>query len=98
MRIVSGIVNADSSISGGTGDFDVSKESTGLYKITFRLTFNRVYGGSGTQIFLGAQQQGGDTRDNLVIVSLESSEMLVKTGASNGVANDRDFTFIVTGD
>ena len=96
MRITSGIVEGNGTIVDGTGDFDVRRESTGLYTITFRPSFNRIYGGAVSQIFY-SNGDGGDTRDNALFVFLRDGDTRVKIGNSNGGASDRDFTFVVTG-
>ena len=41
MRLISGIVKDDGKIDNGSGDFDVRKESTGVYTITLRPPFNK---------------------------------------------------------
>ncbi len=97
MRTISGIVNSNGSISAGTGDFNVRKESTGLYTITFRPALRRVHGGSVTQIFFSGGD-AGDTRDNAVIAFLRNGDMRLKTGNSSGDASDRSFTFVVFGE
>ena len=97
MRTIAGIVLANGNIERGTGDFEVRKEATGLYTITFRPRFSRVHGGATTQIFFSGGD-GGNTRDNAVFVFLRDGDMRIKTGNGNGDASDRDFTFIVTGD
>ena len=97
MRIISGIVSSDGSISTGSGDFDVRKESRGLYTVIFRPPLKKVYGGSVTQIFFSGGD-AGNTRDNAVIAFLKDGDMRLKTGNSDGGAIDRDFTFVVSGE
>lgn len=45
----------------------------------------------------GGPGQGGDTKDNAVIVYIARDKMRVKTGAAGASAADRYFSFIVIG-
>jgi hypothetical protein len=92
-RIIAGVVNADGTKKSGK-DFTSLKTSTGHYVVEFRPAFTYVDGGSATQIF----PKDGDTRDNLVIISLDANTAEIKTGGSGGNAADRSFTFIFAGD
>jgi hypothetical protein len=99
LRIVRGTVQANGTIAVGIG-FSVSSVSPigpGLYDITFDQPFSARPSASVTQVFPGNSEQGGDTRDNAVLVVIDATRIRVKTGNSVGDATDRDFTFVVIG-
>jgi hypothetical protein len=106
LRMLRGIVNKDGSKVGGGAGFTVAKvgSGVGLYDITFTSRFPSVPGASVTQMWNGNDDplggpagQGGDTRDNAVIVYLAADRMRVKTGGETGIEADRYFSFIVIG-
>ncbi|UHA73164.1 hypothetical protein [Paenibacillus sp. 481] len=95
VRVVAGSVSANGSVVSGKG-FRVSKVGTGLYDVFFTPPFGSPPGVSATQVFfLGGL--GGDTRDNAVLVFIQNDRFRVKTGASDGTAQDRDFSFVAAG-
>jgi hypothetical protein len=90
-RIIAGTINPDGTIKYGQ-EFSVNRVSLGHYLISFRPSFAQVSGGAATQIY-----PDGDTRDNAVIITLNATDCLLKTGNSSGQAEDRSFTFIFAG-
>jgi len=94
LRIIRGTVNPDGSTAVGAG-FTVSREDTGRYSITFP-PFPSPPSGSATQISFGSGN-GGVTTDNAVFIEIDIDKVRVKTGASDGKASDRAFTFVILG-
>ena len=87
------------------GGFTVLRVAKGTYLIDFK---EGVF--SSTPALIATQQfsfssnwndfssPGGDTTDNVVIVALDQTHAKVKTGGSNGDADDRNFSFVAIGD
>ena len=94
LRMVRGTVTARG-VKSGDG-YVVKIVGEGLYDVTFLTPFAASPSASVTQVFDGGGQ-GGDTRDNAIIVSLAADRMRVKTGAGDGRAQNRDFSFVVMG-
>jgi hypothetical protein len=96
-RTVWGFVSPEGNILSGTG-FLVDRSNTGLYSILFEHPFNVVPAVVATQVYPNdVSSQGGDTRDNAVIVGIATHRVRVKTGNGEGKADNRYFTFIATG-
>jgi hypothetical protein len=108
MASVWGTINAfgttSPTIHSGSGNFSIIRLGTGSYLIDFAdNTFSETPALSVTQQYSGSSSWndfssgGGDTRDNSVIVALDSSQAKIKTGNNEGAASDRNFSFIATG-
>lgn len=98
LRIIRGTVDASGTRIEGSG-FSVSKSGS-LWKITFDEAFNNE------PTVLAAQQypddnkvdgNGGNTRDNAIVVGVKTSECYIKTGDSGGDHSWRRFHFIAVG-
>jgi hypothetical protein len=98
LRILRGTIRGTGAVAGGIG-FMVTHEDTGLYVIGFNVPFTARPSASVTQVFpdLDDFGPGGNTLDNAVIVGINTQQMKVKIGASDGTVRDRDFTFVVIG-
>lgn len=97
-RILCGTISKEGKVLTGAG-IRVTARATGLYTITFLPAFKSRPSASVTQIYPSADDfgGGGDTRDNAVIVGLNTTTIKIKTGGSGGGAEDRAFSFIVVG-
>lgn len=99
MVIIYGTVSKTGKKLGGSGYSVSHTENTGIYFITFAQPFNKLPGASTTQIYPNdPNDDGGNTRDNAVIIYLSTEQLKLKTGSDTGEPSDRDFTFIVVGD
>jgi hypothetical protein len=100
LRILRGTVQSNGAVAAGTG-FSVIRVpfTSGLYEITFDQPFADRPSAAVTQVYpdLDDFGNGGDTRDNAVIVGINANHVRVKMGDANGNAAGRDFTFIVVG-
>ena len=96
-RTMWGVIGPDGKIISGTG-FKVDHSNTGTYTILFEEPFHVIPAISATQIFPNdVSSQGGDTRDNAVLVGIINDRFRVKTGGGDGRAADRHFTFVAMG-
>ncbi|WP_224245076.1 hypothetical protein [Hyalangium gracile] len=96
VRMIRGSVHGDGAINVGTG-FTVSKAGTGLYDVNFTHAFGGVPTIIATQQYTGSNNQGGDTRDNVVVVFNTKEKFRVKTGDGDGKPDNRYFHFIAIG-
>jgi hypothetical protein len=102
LQMIRGTVGADGSGLAGIGfkGFTVTKNSTGLYTITFSTAFSFVPTVVATQQypanndFVDVVQ---DTKDNAVIVGVDTTKCQVKCGNGDGKVADRRFHFIAIG-
>lgn len=98
-RIVWGCINKDGSAHSGSG-FDIDHLGDGLYLVTYGTPFQNPPAVVLTQNYKNWDDfgyNGGDTRDNCVLVAADRLKFKVKTGDSGGDGTDRNFTFISTG-
>jgi hypothetical protein len=96
-RTIWGVVASNAKIVSGSG-FKVDHSNTGLYTILFEEPFHVIPAISATQIFPDdVNSQGGDTRDNAVLVGVVNDRFRVKTGGSDGKGADRHFSFVAMG-
>ena len=95
-RSVWGFVRSTGKVETGTG-YRVTHDSNGTYTVLFDVPFNTGPAVVATQCYPGEKEQGGDTRDNAVIVSISSDRCRIVTGEDDGAKVDRDFTFIAIG-
>lgn len=90
-------------IEGGSKS-TVSRQGQGIYLVHFNAGFTKTPACAVTQQFSGNSKwddyssNGGDTRDNAVIITLDKDHVRVKTGDLGGGAQDRNFSFIAIGD
>lgn len=101
MEIIWGVVNADGSIasgSGGAGDYEfaVINEGPGIYQISFNGNFKGVPAITGSQVMFGSMTES--SLDNVVFPYLTEANATAITGASNGAAGNRSFSFIAIGE
>jgi hypothetical protein len=76
----------------------VNRAKEGLYDVTFDQPFSEIPAVAATQIYPDqTDNDGGDTRDNVVAVYVRKDACRLKTGDSGGNAKDRDFSFVVCG-
>jgi len=97
LRILRGSVHGGIN-ENGTG-YTTIWVATGICDITFNSSFPGRPSASVTQAFggLDAFDSGGDTRDNAVIVGINTTRLRVKVGDSAGAPSNRDFSFLVIG-
>lgn len=105
-KIIYGSVNSDGSIESGIG-FKVQKASKdGIYQITFDNAFTKRPTIVATQCFSNTpsnnwddiSSNGGDTRDNVVVIEANADSCRLKTGDSGGNGCWRNFGFIAIGE
>lgn len=100
-RFTFGNVNADGNIrDAGSGDFSINKEAAGTYTINFNNPFPHVPAIVVTQNYRDWKEfrySSGDTRDNAVVVAVDSAHARVITGDNAGSKVDRNFAFLVVG-
>jgi hypothetical protein len=98
-RIVSGIVDPSGTPFSGSG-FRVDVVNPGLYTVLFDTAFNIIPAVTASEIYpwpLKADSEGGNTKDNAVIVYLSSDRVRIKVGDKDGTALNRAFCFIAVG-
>lgn len=102
MTIIFGNVNKDGSIRNGSGDFEVTYVGTGQYLIDFAdgsfqnppaIVLTQNY-----RSWTDFSYDGGDSRDNAVLIASDHSHAKVLTGNGQGGHEDRNFTFVAVGD
>lgn len=97
LRMIRGTVSSTGGVSAGSG-FTISKSSTGRYDISFTTAFNGAPSVVVTQNYNGTKNfNGGDTRDNAVVIYVDPALAQIKTGNNDGTASDRAFHFIAVG-
>ncbi|HKR13616.1 MAG TPA: hypothetical protein VJT15_16245 [Pyrinomonadaceae bacterium] len=98
-KTIWGCVNgSDASVHSGIG-FHVDHDSTGLYTVTYKESFDTPPAVVLTQNYPNWNEfgsSGGNTKDNAVLVASDAFHFKVKTGNNDGDAKDRNFTFIAT--
>lgn len=102
-KFVCGNVNADGSIQSGSGFTVVPESGNGVYTVVFSAPFSQMptvvtdqqypSPGSWNQF----SSDGGDTRDNTVLIAVASDKFKFKTGNNGGAGTDRNFSFIAVG-
>jgi hypothetical protein len=100
-RWVWGCVNSNGTRHSGTG-FTSSQIMTAVYEIKYDKAFSSVPAVVVTQNYpawnvVSDNQDGGDPRDNAVLVASNATGCRIKTGDNNGKATPRNFTFIALG-
>ncbi len=99
LQMIRGTVESNGTALAGTGfkGFTVTRNSTGLYTITFDPAFLFVPTVVATQEYPSDFGSGGDTRDNAVVVGVDKTKCKIKCGDNSGAASDRRFHFIAIG-
>ncbi len=99
-RIVWGNVNANGTVYSGSGDFRVVREDTGSYVVLYNTVFSGVPSVVSTENYPGwgdINQDGGNTKDNTVLVASLSDRCKINTGNDDGDRKDRNFSFTAMG-
>ncbi|SRR6266568_425199 len=99
MTTIWGIVSADGTPAAGSG-YTVHKDAgAGLYDITFTTAFTTRPAVLVSQLFPNQpDSQGGDTRDNAVVVWTDKTYCRIVTGQYEGIHQNRDFSFLAVAD
>ncbi|MGH2507301.1 MAG: hypothetical protein ACRDHZ_07835 [Ktedonobacteraceae bacterium] len=101
-----GHIKDNGSIAFGSGNFSVTKVSTGVYDIAFKSAFTSLPSVIVTQVFPDVDSintvgnitsAGGSVLDNAVVVGIIKEQCRIKTGGGDGVAADRRFSFLAYG-
>lgn len=95
-RTVWGTVTSAGGIGSGTG-FKVTNDKNGTYSVLFDTPFSVGPSVVVTQVYSAENNDGGDTRDNAVIVYIENARFKVVTGQDDGSKVNRSFAFIAVG-
>lgn len=98
-RIMWGAINANGTIQAGSG-FDCKKVGTGEYLVDWDTPFSSMPAVLLTQNYRNwdaFDYDGGDTRDNAVLIAADGNAFKLETGGSDGKRSDRNFTFIAIG-
>jgi hypothetical protein len=98
-RILRGSVAKDAQIKAGAG-FSVVNDVRGIFEIVFSSKFSGRPTVVATQNYPGnddIHSNGGDPRDNVVIIAVLEDRFKLKTGGSGGETENRAFEFIAIG-
>lgn len=95
----------DPKFNSTSGNSRITRLSTGVYLIDFADgTFKNTPALVVTQQFsdnakwTDFSSNGGNTKDNAVIVALTKSQAKIKTGDEGGGTRDRNFSYVAIGD
>ncbi|GAA2113890.1 hypothetical protein [Streptomyces synnematoformans] len=91
-RLVFGNVDAEGNAVSGSGDFWVTRESTGRYAIVFQNAFTTL-----PSVTSNIWGDGWYTLDNTQAAVIETGRIVIVTGNSNGQYSNRGFSFQVVG-
>ncbi len=98
LKGIRGSVKANGTILSGGKNFKVVHDDTGLYTVIFvKEEFSTRPTVVVTQHYPDTDdfsKDGGNTKDNAVIIAVNSDRFKVKTGDGDGNATDRAFEFI----
>ncbi len=98
MTTLYGTVNPNGQRAGGSAGWTVRQDGEGMYLIVFEPAFPATPVSVVTQVYPNdLANNGGDTRDNAVIIGQDNNELKVKTGDGNGGASNRWFNFVTVG-
>lgn len=96
-KMIYGNVNGDGSVKTGY-DFKVVRLAKGTYEIDFSITFPSMPTVLVTQNYPGWDDnfggKVGNTKDNAVVVTVSENKVKIRTGKSDGSADDRNFSFL----
>jgi hypothetical protein len=99
-HIVWGCVNANGTIYSGTGFTPIAGE-TGVYDIVYSTPFRTTPAVVATQNYKNWTEftyNGGNTRDNAVLIASDPQKFKLETGNNDGSKTSRNFTFIAIGE
>jgi hypothetical protein len=99
LRILGGTIDSGGGILSPGMGFRVARASTGIFDIYFDTAFSAMPFAAVSQIYPDTWtfNNGGNTKDNAVIVGINQNRLRVKTGNADGDATNRFFSFIVMG-
>lgn len=99
MTMIWGMVSADGKPAAGSG-YTVNKDADpGVYDINFDVAFKGRPAVLATQLFPNQpDSNGGDTRDNAVVVWTDKTYCRIVTGEQDGAHVNRDFSFMAISD
>ncbi|HSS51767.1 MAG TPA: hypothetical protein VLX28_22720 [Thermoanaerobaculia bacterium] len=99
-QIVWGCVNANGTTHSGTG-FTTVPNPPGVYDVVFSIPFNSTPAVVAIQNYKHWNDftyNGGDTRDNTVLIASDRTKFKLETGENDGKKSDRNFSFIAVGE
>jgi hypothetical protein len=94
-----GIVEPKGTVYSGSG-FKVVREEEGIYVILFDQPFSSVPAVNATEVYPTIDDfnsNGGNTKDNAVLIAVGKDRCKLKTGNDGGDARDRYFCFTAIG-
>ena len=95
-QIIYGTVDAKGEkISGNS--FSSTNEASGRYRVRFEPPFASPPAVTTSQVFAGVHNNGGDSRDNALVITIEKDKVRIRTGNADGGTEDRSFSFIAVG-
>lgn len=100
IRIVWGCINVNGSKHSGRG-FNSNKIGMGIYEVTYNRPFLAPPAVVLTQNFKSWEDfgyGGGDGRDGCILAASDEAKFKAITGRSDGIHDDRNFTFIAIGE
>jgi hypothetical protein len=99
-QIVWGCVNANGSTHSGTG-FTTVPNPPGVYDVVYSVPFKTtpaVVAIENWKSWTDFTFNGGDTRDNTVLIASDRAKFKIETGESGGKKESRNFSFIAVGE
>lgn len=100
MKTVYGYISKSGSVLSGNspGHFHVTKVNTGIYDVHFEPHFQSTPAVVATQVWKDSGDMGGNALDNVVLINVTTTMARFKTGDMDGIASDREFSFIALGE
>jgi hypothetical protein len=96
--VIAGFIDKTGKILANTGQFSVVHVAAGVYTVIFQYEFLAVPVVVTSQVFPNQMySNGGDTRDNALVIGVDQKAVRLHTGDRNGASVDREFTFIAWG-
>ena len=97
MTTLWGVVSYNGKIAAGTGFTVIKDTGEGVYDIKFDRAFTGYPAVLATQLYPNSPDSaGGNTKDNAVVVYIDTTYCRIVTGDVNGNRTNRDFSFLVT--
>lgn len=99
-QIVWGCVNANGTTHSGTGFTSIAAE-TGVYDVVYSTPFKitpAVVAIENYRNWTEFTYNGGDTRDNAVLIASDRQKFKIATGNNEGNKSSRNFSFIAVGE
>ena len=95
---VTGFVDPNGTVLGGTGGFVVEHVDNGVYTILFQPQFVTTPVVVTSQVYPNdLYSKGGSTLDNALLIGVDQTRVRIHTGDGKGNGWDRAFTFIAIG-